>query len=397
VANELNWLPNLVSGVSLWRLVGDLNDPRFMDGRLLAPETEGPDTLPTDVRWNTGDAIPLPTARTSHPEAVETAIAEFRACLARVEKELANKESPFHKFKDAFVVPSAETGESYYFDPTDKKLRVANWGASPRAIGGSGSFLGMGSLAQLFAPAAAAAILAAPVAAAAAEPPKEATKPPEEEEKKPKEEAKKGERSLLAAIVIAALLALLVALFLWKFRDCNDRGAAIDAGGDALADSALSDGSADSGPDGGTDSGLDGGSDASDGGDAGDSGADASDGGDAGTLAEDDDVLIDETDVQSEVSVDSDTSLSGASKTYSTSKGKLTVAGGGKGKLGKTPGRHRVYVAKDAVAWRVASGKEKVVRTLDEGHRFDAWVGEGASFEGVRVEYKDAAGKWHVH
>lgn len=389
MSNELNWLPNLVSGVSLWRLVGDLNDPRFMDGRLLAPETEGPDTLPTEVRWNTGDAIPLPTARTSHPEAVEAAIADFRACLARVEKELANKESPFHRFKDAFVVPSAETGENYYFDPNEKKLRVANWGASPRSVGGGGSFLGMGSLGQLFAPPIAPAAAVAAVAVAAAEAPKEATKPAEDAEKKPKEEPKKGERSLLAAIVIAALLALLVALFLWKFRDCNEHGTAVDAGGDALADAALADGAADTGldgagPDGAADAGLDG-------------AADAGDAGDASVLAEDDDVLIDESDVQSEVSVDSDTALSGSSKTYATSKGKLTVAGGGKGKLGKTPGRHRVYVAKDAVAWRVASGKEKVVRTLDEGHRFDAWVGEGASFEGVRVEYKDAAGKWHVH
>lgn len=33
------WLPNLVGGVSIWKLAVDLNEPKFFDGRLLVPET----------------------------------------------------------------------------------------------------------------------------------------------------------------------------------------------------------------------------------------------------------------------------------------------------------------------------------------------------------------------
>ena len=39
----------------------------------------------------------------------------------------------------------------------------------------------------------------------------------------------------------------------------------------------------------------------------------------------------------------------------------------------------------------------KVSRTEDSGHRFDVWLNPGATFEGVRVEWQDAKGKWHVH
>ena len=49
------WLPNLVGGVSIWKLAIDLNEPKFFDGRLLVPETEGSDSLPVTVRWNVAD------------------------------------------------------------------------------------------------------------------------------------------------------------------------------------------------------------------------------------------------------------------------------------------------------------------------------------------------------
>ncbi len=40
------WLPNLVGGVSIWKLAVDLNEAKFFDGRLLVPETEGSESLP---------------------------------------------------------------------------------------------------------------------------------------------------------------------------------------------------------------------------------------------------------------------------------------------------------------------------------------------------------------
>ena len=48
--SESTWLPNLVGGVSIWKLAVDLNEPKFFDGRLLVPETEGSESLPVTVR-----------------------------------------------------------------------------------------------------------------------------------------------------------------------------------------------------------------------------------------------------------------------------------------------------------------------------------------------------------
>ena len=36
--SESTWLPNLVGGVSIWKLAVDLNEPKFFDGRLLVPD-----------------------------------------------------------------------------------------------------------------------------------------------------------------------------------------------------------------------------------------------------------------------------------------------------------------------------------------------------------------------
>src|SRR5262249_15140911 len=35
---KATWLPNLVGGVSIWKLARDLNETKFFDGRLLVPE-----------------------------------------------------------------------------------------------------------------------------------------------------------------------------------------------------------------------------------------------------------------------------------------------------------------------------------------------------------------------
>ena len=54
-----SWLPNLVGGVSIWKLAPDLNEARFFDGRLLVPETEGSDSLPARVEWDLTGLVPL--------------------------------------------------------------------------------------------------------------------------------------------------------------------------------------------------------------------------------------------------------------------------------------------------------------------------------------------------
>ncbi|MCW5837215.1 MAG: hypothetical protein KIS78_32775, partial [Labilithrix sp.] len=58
---------------------------------------------------------------------------------------------------------------------------------------------------------------------------------------------------------------------------------------------------------------------------------------------------------------------------------------------------HRKHYSDDARAWRVAAGAHKVSRTEHAGRRFDVWLTPGQSFEGVRVEWQDKAGTWHVH
>jgi len=58
---------------------------------------------------------------------------------------------------------------------------------------------------------------------------------------------------------------------------------------------------------------------------------------------------------------------------------------------------HRKHYSDDAVAWRVSQGAHKVSRSEAGGKRFDVWLSPGQSFEGVRVEWQDKAGKWHVH
>ena len=58
-SKENTWLPNLVGGVSIWKLAVDLNEPKFFDGRLLVPETEGSESLPVTVRWDLTGLTPL--------------------------------------------------------------------------------------------------------------------------------------------------------------------------------------------------------------------------------------------------------------------------------------------------------------------------------------------------
>ena len=131
-----SWLPNLVGGVSIWKLAPDLNEEQFFDGRLLVPDTEGSDSLPVRVEWDLTGLVPLPEAREEHAGEVETAIKEFFTCLERTAQVFEKGGSGYDKYKAAFTVPAldADGGAHYFFDSSDGKLKVVNWGASPRKI-----------------------------------------------------------------------------------------------------------------------------------------------------------------------------------------------------------------------------------------------------------------------
>ena len=128
--NDANatWLPNLVGGVSIWKLAVDLNEPKFFDGRLLVPETEGSESLPVTVRWDLTNLIPLNEAREKHPADVEAAVKDFEGALARVAKVFSTPDSGFDKYKTAFTVPAvdADGGANYFYSPEKKKLLLAS-------------------------------------------------------------------------------------------------------------------------------------------------------------------------------------------------------------------------------------------------------------------------------
>jgi hypothetical protein len=137
MSDNTKWLPNLVEGVSIWKLARDLNEDKFMGGRLLVPETEGSDSLPTTIRWNLEGLVPLAEARGKHPAEVEAATRDFFESLDRVAKTFGAEGSAFQKYKTAFTVPSMEAdgGSNYFYDAGRKRLCVINWGASPRSFG----------------------------------------------------------------------------------------------------------------------------------------------------------------------------------------------------------------------------------------------------------------------
>ncbi|MBI2568211.1 MAG: hypothetical protein HYV63_14385 [Candidatus Schekmanbacteria bacterium] len=153
-AKSGGWLPNLVGGVSIWRLAPDLNAPRFFDGGLLAPDTEGSDSLPTRVRWNLVGLMPLSAARGRYGDAVGRALEDFRVRLQAVSTALGTPESGYQQYAAALTVPSweADGGDNYFFDPQRQRIKVINWGASPRSIAPNQElFFGAQDFEQLFA------------------------------------------------------------------------------------------------------------------------------------------------------------------------------------------------------------------------------------------------------
>lgn len=416
---DTTWLPNLVGGVSIWKLAPDLNEEKFFGGRLLMPETEGSESLPSTVRWNLAGLLPLSEARQKHGPEVATAIEEFKACLDRAAKAFAQEDSGYHRYREALTVPSIEADgvENYFYSPTDRRLYVINWGATPRTLAGQKEFLfGYAEFGKVFGAVAAAAVVSGAVAKKGAS---NANKQAEDEPKKdePKKDDEKADEKkgrpfwvwLLFGLGFLLLLLALLALL----KTCND--AKLNANADAMTDAmteggaeagseAGADGSTDANVDAANEAGTDAGQDAGDGGKDGgqDAMADAGDAGDAGKDGGKDAGPDGGKKPKGKTGFDNDASFKG---------GKVTVTGGGGGggggpvKItispapggGSQSGPHRRHDHPQAVAWRIMHGDERVARTEEAGKRFDVYLNKGESFDGVEVEYQDADGEWHAH
>ncbi len=407
------WLPNLVGGVSIWKLAVDLNEPKFFDGRLLVPETEGSDSLPVTVRWDLANLLPLDQAQALYPADVAAAMTEFQAALARVAKVFATPDSGFDKYKAAFTVPSvdADGGASYFYSPDNKKLHVINWGASPRSMAGRAEYVfgyedwgkALASAGVAAGSVSALAAVAPGVAAAttAADPRKDEKK---DEKKDKKDDGKKRAWWMWPLFALIALALVLLAVLFLKACDEQTKLGNPDggeAGAEASADGA-SDGAAagDGASEGGDAAGLgDAGADASGADAAGDAMADASgdagkdggkDAGKDGSTASDDDDDDDDTDSDIEIGPDG----------KPVPGGKVTVTFGGApgGQLATAKkGPHRRHFQAEATKWRISAGNDRVTRSEARGKRFDVWLAPNKTFQGVGVEWQDRSGKWHVH
>ena len=414
------WLPNLVGGVSIWKLAVDLNEPKFFDGRLLVPETEGSESLPVTVRWDLANLLPLKNAREKSPAEVEAAVKDFQAALARVAKVFSTPDSGFDKYKAAFTMPSVEAddGGNYFYSAEKKKLYVINWGASPRSMAGRAEYVfgyedwgkafndksapvGPGSVSALAASAVAGGAgpgLASAVEAAKKEDPKD------DKEKEKKDDGKQRPWWMWPLFALIAIALILLALLLLKTCEEQASNKSADAGGEAGADATSADGASDGAMtgDGANEAGGDaaGAADAladAHGDAAGDAGADAAsaDGGkdagkDGATASNDDEGDDDDTDSDIELGVDG----------KPVPGGKVTITMGGApggAVVGAKKAPHRRHYQADAVKWRVVSGNDRVTRTEQRGRRFDVWLAKGRTFQGVGVEWQDKSGKWHAH
>ncbi|MDB4946504.1 MAG: hypothetical protein JWP97_6038 [Labilithrix sp.] len=402
------WLPNLVGGVSMWKLAVDLNEPQFFDGRLLVPETEGSESLPVTVRWDLTGLVPLAQARATDPAGVAAATQDFQAALGRVAKVFATPNSGYDRYKGAFTVPSleADNGASYFYSPSQKKLFVINWGASPRSMGGRAEYVfGYEDWGKAFdvkppaAPSGAASTSVLPgamavAAAAVAEPTKE-----EKKDEPKKDDGKKRPWWMWPLFALAAIVIVLLALFLLKA--CNDEAklgadAGVEAGADGAVDGAVAteagadadadaDGSADGGAEASADAGAEAGS--ADGG--------GPDGGKDGGAASNDE---DDDDDESGGSGSGGGSGGGSGSSGGGAPVKVTMGGApGGGAPAAKQGPHRRHFQAEAQKWRIASGNDRVTRTEARGGRFDVWLAPNKTFQGVAVEWQDKGGKWHAH
>ena len=133
-----SWLPNLVGGVSIWKLAPDLNEEQFFDGRLLVPETEGSDSLPARVEWDLTGLVPLAEARAEYPARVEKATEDFFACLERTAEVFEKGGSGYDKYKEAFTVPAPQLEQHFLHSINDGFVSGANTQAASAATASGG-------------------------------------------------------------------------------------------------------------------------------------------------------------------------------------------------------------------------------------------------------------------
>jgi hypothetical protein len=443
-----------VGGVSIWKLARDLNEPKFFDGRLLVPETEGSESLPSRVSWDLTGLLPLEQARAEHPEAVTHAIQDFAECLDRVAKVFAAEDSGYHIYREGLTIPSMEAdgGANYYFSPPLEKLFVINWGASPRsvkqeqdylfgyqnfdllfgraggeeagdapdarAIGGSGAKIGLGLVAGAGVAAAEGHADPAPDGSTGAEGQAEVEKQEQDEKQDKAGQKSGGRRTALIVILILVGLALLCLVLFFLLRGCQGAPSAMDGGlaGDAgsadggAVDGAPSDGDMARTSDGdGADGSADG--SATDAGatdgqvDAVAEGSDADSQGDGASQADADGQGAD--DGGSDDSGPDDGGGSGGGGSGGGGSG-----GGGSGgdtRIIIIDGRpvpvdamgaalpHRSHFHPDAVSWRVSTGQHLVHHVEGRGTTFDVYLQPGSTFNRVQVQWQDGNGRWHNH
>jgi hypothetical protein len=407
-APDSKWLPNVVGGVSLWKLAANLNESHLMDGALVAPETEGADSLPSLVRWDVSQVLPLAEARRLYPTECAEAEAAFSASLARVAKSFADPQSGYYRYRDAFTVPALTAGaESHYFyNQLERKVLVVNWGATPRAFGAKGEFVlasaAWNSLFELSAPPGVGApdtveTRGADAAAPDLAPVADATKtglPPEAEE--PFAVPWRWVVAVCGLLALAVVVALLM-------RSCPGASSTLtDSGVDAVTDAAApgvdatdaidaqvpgqTDGAADGAAtdgvamDGGTDANSDSNSNPDASADASLDARDARPGADASSANEDDD------DAEPAVGTGGPPAPTGQPV-------RVQIGAGG----GSKAGPKRVHINQNALDWRISAGAAKMSRAVIRGTAYTVWLKSGASFDGVRVEWKDSGGNWHPH
>jgi hypothetical protein len=440
--DEESWLPNLVGGVSIWKLAPDLNEAQFFGGRLLVPETEGSDSLPVRVEWDLTGLIPLAEARASHPEAVEAAIADFFACLERTAKVFQTGGSGYDKYREAFTIPGldADDGAHYFFDPDAGMLRVINWGASPRKIRHEKEYLfGYEGFDELMAQeedlgpgalgaAAAGAVGLGPDGGAVADaPPVEGGGEGEGDDAHEETAEEDGGGAWRAWLLVALLVLAVIAAVLFGMQDCSgeaeeDAGAetAEDAG--ALADveaaadageaAVYSDSTDDAGPpatdleehraqgdagavepeaedgaatddagaaSGDADAGAEGeGGGAGSGGDGSGGEGSGGDGGGGGPPTDEAGEPIHGEEVRDEEGGDLAFWIPGA-----------------EGRSVRLPSR--TYFHEGAVQWRILGDTGAVYHVATDGDRFRVYLQPGGTFSGLRVQWRGDDGDWRDH
>lgn len=415
------WLPNLVGGVSIWRLAALLNAPQFFDGRLVVPENEGSEGLPATVRWDLSGLVPLAEAQKAHPDDTAAAIAELRACLERVAKAFSTPSGELDAYAEAFTLPTLEAdgGANYLYSAAKKKVYVIHWGASRGSSDGKAKDVARyEDWARAFAgrerggegPA---ALRPNGEGAAALQP--NGTNHERTRDASATKNAADSTRPwwtwpLVALIAISLMLVGLILL-----RDDDDPpglsaadatpGATADAQAGSATEPARADPSADATPPTPVSGDLASGADAS-----ADASADATIEGDASPSA---DATIDASPTATRATGgvsdggsasndrdDEDGEPAGrASGGPGHGDGKVTVIVGPAGAAtgGAKNGPHRRHDQREAIRWRIAAGYDRVSRTEQRERRFDVWLGPGRTFEGVRVEWQDASGKWRAH